>query len=291
VYAIDRQTRLVASVSVGKQPFGVAYMNGYVYVANFGSSSVSVIDANSRSRVADVDLQRYGSEPTHLAVDFARGLVYVAMHRMALSGTPTAAQPGGMLAIVPNKWAVIRSVRTGQGSYGVAALPDLSHAWVSNRDTFDLVGVTLGDYLMVDEYATARNLPGSPYFVAANSPLVYVTHSAPGVPVDLPDQLTVFEYVLGAFNKVGTVTVGNMGSGGGFIAVFPTSRSRWSGTVWVTANKQLHVYSADLSQKLATYGSREGIGSDPYAIVIDTSVPRVYVADGNGDRVTYIDLP
>ena len=68
---------LIASISVGSEPVGVAYdsSNRYVYVANENSSSVSVINGTTNTVIASISV---GSEPDAVAYDSSNGYVYVA---------------------------------------------------------------------------------------------------------------------------------------------------------------------------------------------------------------------
>ena len=64
---------VVATVTVGTNPYGVAYGNGFVYVANFSGNSVSVIDASTNTVTATVTV---GTSPYGVA--YGNGFVYVA---------------------------------------------------------------------------------------------------------------------------------------------------------------------------------------------------------------------
>jgi len=76
--------RVTGTVTVGKRPVGVAVdpSTGTVYVANWGDGTVSVIDAATRTVVADIPIGR-GS--ANVAVDPITHLVYVSDHDTTLS--------------------------------------------------------------------------------------------------------------------------------------------------------------------------------------------------------------
>ena len=65
------------TVSVGLSPYGVAYdpSNGYVYVANWGANTISVIDGNNNLVVATI---KVGTGPYGIAFDPSNGNLYVA---------------------------------------------------------------------------------------------------------------------------------------------------------------------------------------------------------------------
>jgi len=66
-----------SSIRVGLGPFGIAYnpVNGLLYVTNFGSSNISVVNTTTNRIVAWIPLP-FGIET--LAVDTSNGMVYVA---------------------------------------------------------------------------------------------------------------------------------------------------------------------------------------------------------------------
>jgi len=61
----------------GKSPQGVAFdsANGYIYVTNFGSNDVSVINGATNVVIASIDLAN--SIPTEVAFDSSNGYVYM----------------------------------------------------------------------------------------------------------------------------------------------------------------------------------------------------------------------
>src|ERR1017187_8501737 len=68
---------LVATVTVGSQPYGIAYdsAKGEVFVANAASNTVSVISDSTNAVVATVAV---GSGPGIVAYDPAKGEVFVS---------------------------------------------------------------------------------------------------------------------------------------------------------------------------------------------------------------------
>jgi YVTN family beta-propeller protein len=65
------------NVTVGEWPNGVAVMDGLIYVANFGSDSVSVINANTQVVSQVVPIY---SKPALMSTNPAEHIVYVAVH-------------------------------------------------------------------------------------------------------------------------------------------------------------------------------------------------------------------
>jgi len=66
---------VIANITVGAGPEGIAYdpSNGYIYVANFCSGTVSVI--NGTTVIANITV---GAGPEGIAYDPSNGYIYVA---------------------------------------------------------------------------------------------------------------------------------------------------------------------------------------------------------------------
>jgi len=67
---------VIATIPVGFYPWGVAYdpSNRYIYVTNFGSETVSVIDGANNTVIANITV---GSAPMGVAYDPSNGYIYV----------------------------------------------------------------------------------------------------------------------------------------------------------------------------------------------------------------------
>jgi len=72
-------TSVIATIPVGIEPVGVAYdpSNGYIYVANSISNSVSVIDGANNTVIATIPV---GLGPWGVAYDPSNGYIYVTNH-------------------------------------------------------------------------------------------------------------------------------------------------------------------------------------------------------------------
>ena len=119
---------VIATVPVGTDPFGVDYNggNGYVYVANQGSNSVSVIDATTV--VATVPVQ---SHPRDVAYNPGNGYVYVANF-------------GSNTVSVIDGTTVVANVSVGTSPEGVVYNGGNGHVYVANRasDTVSVIDGT-----------------------------------------------------------------------------------------------------------------------------------------------------
>ncbi len=297
VYVIDEQQwRVERVIPVGSLPFGVLYYNDRIYVANFGSASISVIDAVTLRVVNTLAVEKYGTEPTHLAVDMqsgAQGRVFFPLHgsgQLASVDAATASTSNwGDLTQWPTRAA-------GGGPYGIAAVPSVGRVYISRRDRFDLIGVnSRSPDLRTNQ--TYFQLEGSPYFVAADAAgnHLYVTLSASGGSPDQPNRMTVFyptsllpagRSFSSASQRGNTVDTGYLGDAGGFIAVDPRD-----GSVWVSTNQNVQVWDQDLKNQLRVYTTANGIGPHPYGIAINPALGRVYVTDASLDQVMRINSP
>jgi len=300
IYVLDRSLKVIKKIPVGKQPCGVTYFNGYIHVANFGSGSLTVIDAQTLEPVSNppgrgptaetASIQNEVSQPTFIAVDPLRGRVLVALHGpqevyhryVYLYGV----QSDGSLG----QWGSVNDLPGG--AYGIAALPSLARAYTSHRDTFSLMAVDTETATAV-EAESLHNLPFSPYLVAAldATKTIYVTHNTPGQPADAPDQISQYLVAAGAAPKwMKTVTVGELGPGGGAIAIYPWREDMWrlgspyDGSVWVGTRDKVTVFDPTLVEQ-RIFGPADGIVGQPSAIVADPVLRRVYVAEGETGRI------
>ena len=109
-------------IPVGNTPDGVAYdaANGNVYVSNYVSQSVSVIDGSTDTVTATITVGQY---PMGVAVDPVNGDVYVANYG------------ANMVSVInPSKKTVISTVPVGPGPQAVAADPTNGDVYVANSN-------------------------------------------------------------------------------------------------------------------------------------------------------------
>ena len=120
VIDIGRSSEVSATVPVGRRPLGVAAHPGgrHVYVANYRSDTLSVIDTATRTVAASV---RVGRGPAGVAVDPTGARVYVTNYREntvsvidAASNTVQATVPASRLnATTPIVEAVVLGLTVG----------------------------------------------------------------------------------------------------------------------------------------------------------------------------------
>jgi YVTN family beta-propeller protein len=303
VYVVDpERQQIIKEIAVGRQPFGVTYIAGYIHVANFGSGSVTVIDPQTLSTLplastgqpAPVtgSIQNEISQPTFIAAEPASERAMVVLngpqevyHRHVY-----------IYRVMPDlqlgDWASVNGLTAG--SYGIATLTRRARAYVSNRDTQSLIALDTGSSEVV-EAESLRGLPFVPYYVAAMdaTSFVYVTHNAPDVPGSPPDRVSQFLAYSGAPQLMKTVVVGDLGDAGGFIGIYPwredmmRPESPYDGSVWVGTPGKVTVFDPTLVA-LAEFGPEDGIGGRPYALAFDPVRRRACVAGAEANTITVL---
>ena len=282
LYAISTaNSQIVAAIPVGSLPFGVAYANGLVFVANFGSNTVSVIDAGARQKASEVSIAGYGSQPSHIAADAAHARVHIALH-----GSPPGGGPYKNVVSITTGLSIVSSDGIGTGTFGVAALPNTIFA--TQRDSHTVIGLDPGSLATI-EAQSDRLLGGSPFVAASDGgSALYVTHSAQGNSPDYPTQVSFYTSDGSGLHRIRTIDTGYLGDAGGAIALY-TGGGGYNGSVWLATASNVVVWNHDLTAQLRTFGSADGLGSNPVSIAVDAAHNRVYVADGASNKITILE--
>jgi YVTN family beta-propeller protein len=112
---------VVDTIPVGTFPFDVAFNpdNGFLYVANAGSNTVSVIDPATNTVVATITV---GGSPIGIAFNPDNGFMYVAN-----SGSNTVS------VINPVTNTVVATIPVGATPFGIAFNPDNGFLYVTNQ--------------------------------------------------------------------------------------------------------------------------------------------------------------
>ena len=112
----------VATIPVGSIPIGVAFNpdNGFVYVANFNSNTVSVIDPSTNTVVATIPV---GTNPVGIAFNPNNGDLYV-----------TNADDNNVSVIDGTTNTVTATIPVGNGPFDVAFNPNNGDLYVTNAD-------------------------------------------------------------------------------------------------------------------------------------------------------------
>jgi len=233
---------LTNDIGVGQRPFGMTLLNGRVYVVNFDSNSVSVINAATLAVLATIDLNagpNCGTQPTHIAANPLTNKLYVALH-----GSGRVAVLDG----ASNSFLTCMD-GVGGGTFGIAVNPALNRVYVTGRDSKDLRVI---DGASDTQIASQRQDFGdsSPYQVAVdpNNDRVYVAVSLP-VEHETVTRLYAYDADAGSLTPVAgsPFTIGNNHDGGGIGA------SPCSGKIYVLEpdNNTVRVFNGDLTLNAA----------------------------------------
>src|SRR5262249_45708134 len=166
VSVVDLATNSVVGmpIAVGDSPFGVAVhpSGALVYVANYGSDSVSVIDATTRMVIATVPVL---DAPFGLAAHPDGSRVYVA-HQFADAVTVIDTATNTVLGTIP----------VGSRPLGLAVNPAGTRLYVTNQGSASVSVIDTGTNTVL----TTVTVDNGPFGVAVNTAgtRVYVTNSS-----------------------------------------------------------------------------------------------------------------
>jgi YVTN family beta-propeller protein len=267
---------VVATVSVGANPFGVAVTpdGSRVYVTNEGSNTVSVIDTATNTVTATVPV---GDSPAGVAVNPAGTSVYVANR-----GSNTVS----VIETATN--TVVATVRVGNliasrvDPVGVAVNPDGSRVYVTNGGGNRIIP---GGTVSVIDTATNTQvaLLGLPFL---SSPTGIAVNPA-GTLVYLADTVccstgaTAVSVIIATATNTVTATV-PVGDSPARVAVNP------AGTRIYVANNSSHTVSV-LETVTNTVVATVPVGSRPFGVAVNPTGTRVFVANHSSDNVSVID--
>jgi YVTN family beta-propeller protein len=250
----------VGRIAVGKSPSGdvFASSNGCIYVANYNSDNVSVINGSSDEVVANIAV---GNGPSGgLAVDPVNGEVYVTN----LGGTVSA--------IRDSTNRVVASITVPQP--GLAAVDTATDAVFVSEETMTDVAIINGSTNKVVRTLDVGGIPSGIAYDPSNGYL-YVANSG-------DDNLTVIN---GSTEK----TVGSIGLGGNPSLVAPNSvlYDNTTGDLYVLqwAANDVIVIDPTTAKNLTAIS----VGTGPVGEDSDPSLGFVYVANGQSHNLTVIN--
>ena len=117
---------VIATIPVGKGPKGIIYdpSNGYIYVANSNSNTVSVIDPRNNSVIATIPV---GQQPTELLYVPSNGYIYV-----------TNFWSNTVSVINPTNNSVIKNITVGLLPVGMTYDPLNGYIYVTNAFSYNV---------------------------------------------------------------------------------------------------------------------------------------------------------
>ncbi|MBI3740962.1 MAG: hypothetical protein HY257_04300 [Chloroflexi bacterium] len=204
------QRRTIATIAVESRPWGVGVVNNRAFVANNGSASVSVIDAQTLTRLTNIRLNdsraaiQCDGGPTHVVVNPNTNRVYVALYGQ-----------GRVAVIDATTNTLIDCLRADLGTFSVAINLALNRLYVTNRDAqsvqvFD-VSVVPGRLIQtVSVGGVAFNVQVNP---TTNQVYVMVATNPPDF--DQANLLRVYNAnSFGALTLAASMRIGNTEDGG-----------------------------------------------------------------------------
>ena len=243
---------VTTSVPVGTNPTGVAVNTDTrrVYVANRGSNSVTVIDADTNSVIATIP---EGGVPSAVAINPRTNRVYVTNLIRTVSVIDGASN------------AIVASIGVGLGPFSVAVNQETDRVYVANHYDHN---VSVIDSLTNSVIATI-DTPGGPNGIAVNprTNRVYVTNGASG-------SISVID---GSSNAVVAVAATAEGPYG--VAV-----NAETNRLYVATSPTLTVMDATTLQLISTIEA--GGASD---VAVNPVLDRVYVGRIGENKVSVID--
>lgn len=252
----ENTQQVLTTIPVGSQPWGIVTVNNSAYVANYGSHSVSVIDAVSLAKVSDIDTSTCPGKPANETVDTIHNVVYVAMY----SG------PGNVAVIDADSNTLVTCVSTGIGdTFGVAVDFIYNYLYVTN--------LAANNLLMYNTMNLAggifRNVPldGRPYSVQVDNftGYVYVMVARNWPLYDEPNTVFVYNPVREDPPSVLAV-VGNTADGG----MIWVSQATDNLYIAATASNELWIVDTTGVARAIPYPS-------PYGLTENFFLDRIYV--------------
>lgn len=241
-------TTVVTSIPVGSQPDAavVDADNGYVYVLNHNSGSVSVIDGTSVVTTIPV-----GIEPYAAAFDPANGYVYVANW-----GT-------GNVSVIDGTTSVA-SIRVGEAPSSATVDPDNGYVYVANWNS-DNVSVIDGTTIVAS--IPIGEMPFGAVF-AADTGYVYFANEG-------SDNVSVVD----GLSVIGSIPVGSEPLGG----VFDSNNGDAYFYNWLSTNVSV-IHGTSFVRSIT-------VGAGPDGAAFDSDNGYVYVDNGgpSADNVTVLN--
>jgi YVTN family beta-propeller protein len=284
------------TIGVGSGPLAVAVTPDLtqVYVANTGSHTVSIIDADTDTPLRDPIT--YGRGPIGVAASTDASTVYVSN---GLSGTVSA--------IDTTSHNTTFTMPAGPSPAGLVALPDGEHLYVANSTLAGTVSV-LNTVNAVVEATIGLGSLIYDVAVSQNGDLVYATGDGSLYVIDTATRAVVATIPVGTGSRAvavcpdGPAYVVNQGADS--VSVVDTATNTVTATIPVGANPLDVTFTTDCRFALvtnsvpctvsvidvATAAVLVDIAVGPAPVGVAATSRSAYVTNGHGDSVSVIDL-
>jgi large repetitive protein len=299
------ENKVVATVTVGAYPGGVAVSpnSDYVYVANSGANTVSVINASLNTITATIPV---GNAPAFVAITPDGASVFVS------NGSDNTVS-----VISTQTQTVTKTIPVGKGPAGVAVGPDGSQLYVANDFTDSEAGVSIIDIATLAVVKSIKIAGAAFAYQVVFTPdgtAAYVTSLQFIAKIDTASQKVVsaigsgkIHYPAGlAISPDAATLYESDDKSSGYVFEFYTANDSLKkklniglpGQVAVTPNGSfLYVASQGSSTvimiKTATskiLGSPIPVGNTPASMAVAPNGKYLYVSNSGGDTVSVIDI-
>ncbi len=263
------------SVTVGRQPWGVAVnpTTNKVYVANFASGNVHVLDATTLAVLRVIPV---GPQPTFVRVNESTNRVFVVTYG------------NNSLVILDGATDTIADVKStgGYGAWGLAVDTLLNRVYVSNRDSGSVTTLdgSIGfEVLSSQTIAPCGGMGTSPYGLGFNpvNAKLYIACS----PSFNVNSAAVYRTASSGLSRLAFLAIGNGGEdGGGGVAVNTTTGNVFFTNSWADT---VSVISGSTDRVIDTLP----VGANPFGDGVDPGTGRVFVANRNSGDVSVFKDP
>ncbi len=281
---------IVSTVTVGSQAEAAAYdpINGYMYVANYGSNTVSVINS-SNSVIATFNV---GSGPNAIAYDPSNYYIYVATSNGvnlistsqnnpgSSAGSISMSSPTGIAYDAANNYMYVSSDSNNiyvinlniyqtinNGGYSSAITSVGSTIYVTNGSS-NTVEAIYTDASSVDKGSSMITVGANPYGIASDpaNNYVYVTNLGSN---------TVS--VISGTSVTATISVG----------------AQPRGVAYDNVNKDMYVANSGSNTVSVINSSNSvisiiSVGNNPYGVAFDSENTYIYVTDSGSNKVSVL---
>ena len=269
LYMIDGNTfAVINSAAVGSQPWGVTVHRGKVYVANFASGSISVLNANTLLPLTTI-YPVTGGRPTFVKTNPVTDRVIAVTYPDGMGGG------NRVIVINPVTDTIEKEATAGEsGAWGLAVDTNLNRVFVSLRDS--------GAVAVLDGNAGYTGMPSvakacgdgttSPYGMDFDPVLnkLYLACSWNGN----VNRAAIFAASAGGLVRQAIVPIGNGGpDGGGGVAADTTT-----GNVFFTNSQanSVSVVSGSTNAVIATVP----VGQHPFGAAVNSMTRQVFIGNG-----------
>ena len=272
LYMIDGRTfTVIDSAPVGGQPWGVAVWREKAYVANFSSSSISVLRTGTLAPVATIPVS---GRPTFIKTNPVTDHVIAVTYGDGMGGG------NRVIVINPANDTIEADVDVGGGgAWGLAIDTDLNHVYVSTRDSGTISAFDGNNgYQRFDGQSNACGESNSSPYSMDFDPILDKLYLA-CARYDNVDRAVIFGASGGGLVRQAIVPIGNGGAnGGGGVAADSAT-----GHVFFTNSQEnsVSVINGQTNAVIATVPA----GVHPYGAAVNPLTQQAFIGNGISNNI------